>query len=385
MTRVSTFMMRTWLGFCATLVPAMLVGCAAPEQPAPREPNRLKLIRQGDTAYLSGIDPIRGFANGRDSTFTHCLELVLKALGRPISYDELMGLSGLAFRTQFRAHRWDVGNSDPLVGENCVAPMCSSVGVDFVVRVVRQDELTEAADLRQAITQSIDNRRMPVLAANIIPPEDWGIITGHGPGRTWLCRSYNGGALGRNVQANGWPTAVVLLRKLKPRPAAKEQYLASLRRAIDFFDQRRAGDYAQGTKAFEYWCTALLHVRDRDYIHANAWTYIGLMDARAAAVRYLRSIAPGFGERGKYITDAADLYEREVRLLQDNYRFVPSESKFPDTIPPRSDRQAQADALHKAVGLETQAIDLLRKAIAPLGEGRSDRPPQRPLHTNRSR
>ncbi len=362
MTRTTTFMMRTRLAVCATLISLLQAGCAAPEKRPPRERTRLELIRRGGTVSISGIGPLAGFAKDRDSTFTHCLERVLEAKGRKVGYDELMGLSGLAFRLQFRAGRWDVGNTDPLVGENCVATMCSAVGVEFEVRVVRLDELTQAAALRQAITQSI-NWRMPVLAANIIRPEDWGIITGYSPGHKWLCRSYNGGALRTDRPANGWPTAVVLLRKLKPRPDAKEQYVASLRRAIDFFERRRTGDYAQGTKAFEYWCDALLRVRDRGYIHANAWTYIGLMDARAAAARYLRSIAPGFGARGEFMKQAADLYDREVRLLQANYRFVPSESKFPDTLPPQSIRQSQVDALRKAMGLEAQAIAALRKAI----------------------
>jgi len=362
-TRISISMRRMLVGFSAALILVPIAGCAAPERPPPREKSRLKLIRsRGGTVYLSGIGPLLGFAKGRDSTFTHCLERVLEAKGRKIGYDELMGLSGLAFRLQFSAGRWDVGNPDPLVGENCVAPMCDSIGVEFEVRVVRQDELSEAAALRQAIAQNID-WRMPVLAANIIRPEDWGIITGYRPGHKWLCRSYNGGALQEDRPANAWPTAVVLLRKLKPRPAAKEQYLASLRRAIDFFERRRTGDYAQGAKAFDLWCDALLRVRDRGYIHANAWTYIGLMDARAAAARYLRSIAPGFGARGKYMIQAAEFYDREVRLLQDNYRFVPSESKFPSTLPPRSLRQSQVDALRKAQALETQAIAALRKAI----------------------
>ncbi len=356
-------MTRLRLGVSATLILALAAGCAAPKTPSPREKSRLKLIRgPGGTATVSGIGPLLGFAKGRDSTFTHCLERVLEAKGRKVGYDELMGLSGLAFRIQFRAGRWDVGNPDPLVGENCVAPMCDAIGVEHEVRVVRQDELTEAAALRQAITQSID-WRMPVLAANIIRPEDWGIITGYRPGHKWLCRSYNGGALREDRPANGWPTAVVLLRKLKPRPAAKEQYVASLRRAVDSFERRRTGDYAQGAKAFDYWCDALLRVRDRNYLHANAWTYIGLIDARAAAVRYLRQIAPGFGPRGKYLLQAADLYDREVRLLQANYRSVPAESKFPSSLPPRRLRQAQFDALKKAKALEEQAIAALRQAF----------------------
>ncbi|MBK8269996.1 MAG: hypothetical protein IPK83_17540 [Planctomycetes bacterium] len=160
----------------------ILIGCGGPKpQPSIPEPERARISRiseQPGATRLEGLGPIRGFAQGRDCTLIHCLELVLQGLGRPVDYDELMGVSGMAFRLQFRIDRWDVGNPDPLVGESTLDPLFMAIGWEYDIKVVRRDQMSEAAALRGQITQSID-KGVPVLAANIIRPEDWGIIVGY--------------------------------------------------------------------------------------------------------------------------------------------------------------------------------------------------------------
>ncbi|MCG8408782.1 MAG: hypothetical protein MI923_26550 [Phycisphaerales bacterium] len=339
-----------------------LTGCQQLSSMSSRERSRLSQERdESGTVRLVGIGPIRGFAKDRDHTLMHCLELVLEAMGREIGYDELMGMSGMAFRLQFRVDRWGVGNPDPLVGENCVDVLMSAIGLKHEVLIVERNELAEAAALRRRIKESID-LEIPVLAANIIEPEDWGIITGYRPDFKWLCRSYNGGALESDRMASGWPTAVILFEK-QSRPPANQAYLASVRRAVDLFEKRRSGSYALGEKAFDYWCQSLQTVQTRQYIHPNVWTYIALMDARASAARYFRRISLEFGANEHYALQAADYYDQEVRLLRDGYQYVPSEKDYPGTLPPPHFRQRQIEVLRKAKELEKNAIDALRKLL----------------------
>ena len=351
------------LALCA----GRLAGCAEPTPPppytaTPREHPRVAVIheRPGE-ARIEGLGPIEGFAKGRDCTLMHCLELTLDLCGRGISYDELMGLSGAAFRTQFRVDHWDVGNPDPIVGDSCLPRLFTAIGWEYDLRVVRRDELSEVSDLRQAIARSID-RGMPVLAANIIPPEDWGIITGYHRDGSWTCRSYNGGAERADRPATGWPTAVVLLTRAGPRPAVHDAHADSIRHAIELFEKPRSGDYAEGDKALENWCEALATVRDRKYLHPNFWTYIGLIDARGAAARYLRSIAAEFTLRETHINAAADWYEKEVRLLLGGLENVPSERRYPDSMPPVEMRNRQVEVLRQAQSMERSAIEALKKA-----------------------
>jgi hypothetical protein len=341
-----------------------LCGCPPPAGTSPTERSKLALIsdRRPGLKRLEGLGPIRGFAKGRDNTFMHCLELVLEALGRPIGYDELMGLSGAAFRVQFRVDQWDVGNPDPLVGNDCLPVLFAAVGWEYETWVVRQDEIAEANALREAVAQSITERYTPVLAANIIPPEDWGVIVGVQPDRTWLCRSYNGGAERVDMPAKAWPTAVVLLTRRLPRPDPTRAHADSIRRAVESFDKRSTGPYALGSKAFDEWRQSLKSVRNEKYLHANFWTYIGLIDARAAAVRYLRSIAKEFGPREIHLNMAADWYDKEVQLLLKGLADVPSQQRYPDSMPPKEMRERQVETLRQAQTYEKSAMEALRKA-----------------------
>jgi hypothetical protein len=342
------------------------LGCPAPQgppaPPPPRERSHVSIVREkpGDVR-VDGVGPIRGFAQGRDCTFMHCLELVLEASGRKITYDELMGISGMAFRTQFRPEHWDVGNPDPLSGVSCVDYLFPAIGCNFEMRFVKHDDYAEADNLYRDVRKSIEDR-MPVLAANIIPPEDWGIIVGCRGPRIWLCRSYNGGAEETDQPALGWPTAMVFLTLKKDRPPIHQVHVESLRRAVELFNRKSTGPAALGRQAIEAWIAALLSPKDRSYVHANFWTYVSLIDARGAAVRYLRMIAKEFGSKEIHLGMAADHYDSEVRLLLDGLQNVPSENAYPSSMPPAELRSKQSDTLRQALVLEEKAMESLRKS-----------------------
>ncbi len=343
---------------------ALFTGCSAKpaDEPTIRERSRVSIVRDrpGDVR-CDGIGPLRGFAKGRDCTFMHCLELVLEASGRKINYDELMGLSGMAFRTQFRTDRWDVGNPDPLAGEPVLDILFPAIGWDYELRIVKQEDYAEKDALYRAVAKSID-AGLPVLAANIIPPEDWGLIVGYRGPRTWLCRSYNGDAETSDKPATGWPTATLFLTNKKSRPDPRKMHFESIRRAIEMFDRKAGGANLIGKKALEAWVEALRSPKDRTYIHANFWTYVSLIDARGAAVRYLRMIAKDYGSRDLHIGMAADYYDSEVRLLLDGMNNVPAEHTFPVGLPPAEYRNKQIDTLRQAIALEEKAVESLKKA-----------------------
>lgn len=342
-----------------------LAGCAEPQKPHPPqvESSHVAVVRErAGAARIDGLPALRGFAGGRDCTFMHCLELALDAVGRPIPYDELMGVSSLAFRLQFRVDRWDVGNSDPLIGESVLPALFAAVGWEYTVQIVRREDRVEADALFNTVGRSID-AGVPVLATNVIPPEDWGLITGYRSPRTWLCRAYNGGAEQFDMTATGWPTAVVVLTRRKPRPESGPLHAESIRRAVQLYDSRSHGAFALGAQAFEEWARSLRAPSSRTYIHPNFWTYVCLIDARGSAVRYLKSIAGEFGGREKHIRSAADWYDQEVRLLLAGLKNVPSEHLYPDDLPPADLRSRQIETLRQAKALEGKAIEALRQAM----------------------
>lgn len=358
--------LRPWIAALSAV--SITSACGPPketqEYQPPRERSRIAVVRERPgSARLEGLGPIRGFAIGRDSTFMHCLELVLDALGRKIEYDELMGISGMAFRIQFCADRWDPGNPDPLVGRNCVDDLCRDIGISYELFVVRREDLLAADALRRRVIEQLD-RGLPVIAANVMPPEDWGFLTGYQrDGGIWLCRAYHGDAERVDRVARAWPTAVVFINKERPRPDPVVAHRASIRRAVDLFAARSTGAYALGAAAFDQWMQRLAGPVDRTYIHPNAWTFVGLLDARSSAVRYLRAIAQDFGPRQATILRAAELYEQEVRLLHAAIADVPGEAQFPDSLPPVELRNRQISVLSRAKALEQQAVAVLGEAL----------------------
>ena len=156
-------------------------------------------------------------------------------------------------------------------------------------------------------------------------------------------------------------TAVVLLTNRKNRPDAHKSHVDSLRRAVEQFEKKPAGGIALGRQAFETWITNLRSPKDRTYIHANFWTYVSLIDARGAAVRYLRSIAKEFGGKDLHVGMAADYYDSEALLLLQGLSNVPAEHSYLNAMPPAELRNKQIDLLRQALVLEEKALESLKR------------------------
>ncbi len=339
------------------------VGGCDPAAPAVRERSRIGIVKTGDDVRLTGLTALCGWGEGRDNTFMHCLETVVNALGRELDYDELMGLSGMAFRTQFRLGIWDAGNADPLVGADRVRPLLEAIGLDYEIGHPDPANLAEFGRARQSVAASIDYG-VPALATNLIPPENWGIITGYRykGGQKWWCRTYAPSARSVDQLATNFPSALVVLTRVRPRPDLRAARRASIARAVEMADRLMVDGYAQGLRAYDEWCAMLMRAADREYLHPNAWTYVSLIDARAAAVRYLRRLALEFGDRREHLERAAEAYVRQRQTLLSALDAVPWPRDAPVGLPSFSVRQKQINALRAAAQIEAEALRNLRAA-----------------------
>lgn len=353
---------RAWRCAFFALWAGALAGCAGPAILPPQDRVRVAVIRVGQNeATLDGIEPIRGFGVERDNTFMHCLELVLAALGRPIPYEDLMGLGGAAFRLQVRVDTWCSSGPDALVGYDCVAPVMAAVGLDYVAFYPRRDSDSDVQRIRREVVRSI-NLGLPVLASNVIPPADWGIIAGYRQrGAEWRCRAYADAARERDQRAVDWPLAVIVISPPKPPADMRPAYMASLKRAVELYETSLAGDYVLGRAAFDHWSRQLMLATDRSYIQPNAWTYASLLDARTAASRFLRGLAQKLPAHQGTLNAAADLYAREAELLRGGFADVPFPAQIPVGLASPDQRRRQVDLLREARDLEAQAVDLLKR------------------------
>jgi len=98
----------------------------------------------------------------------------------------------------------------------------------------------------------------------------------------------------------------------------------------------------------------------------NAWIYESLVDARKSARNYLRSIKSEFGEKaGEHLEAAAEAYGKLVDELARKSSAVSYPWDFKDIEKDWTQdmRDAQADALEKALLLEQVAIGEIEQAL----------------------
>lgn len=61
-----------------------------------------KVKRENGKVWIDGVAPLR-WGNSRECTYAGALEAALAVTEHPVSYNDIMGLSGLAFRVRWWA------------------------------------------------------------------------------------------------------------------------------------------------------------------------------------------------------------------------------------------------------------------------------------------
>ena len=243
--------------------------------------------------------PTLGWRQGRDNTFIGALTAAAQAMGDDVSYDYVMGVSGAAFKVHLCQPEWCPSAGDAGPGFN--AAMAATAALGYVTETVfsNREKADEVRKVREAVVRSID-QGLPVVAINLVRSDDWGVITGYADqGKTFLCRTYwDSGE--EYAEADKWPGIAVFLRDRKKPPARKQLLKGSLELAVKLAKTRSFKNYLSGFAAYRNWALQLLEdarfasKRIQQAMQANAFTYQTLTDGRAAASRYLRSIAGEF-------------------------------------------------------------------------------------------
>lgn len=317
----------------------------------------------------------------RGNSVMGALELALHTIGDQTSYDELMGTSGMAFRLQMALPEWCPSAPYAGVGYDCVPHAAAALGRDIEWIPAEPAASDPMARRVEAIVDSID-RDVPVLYG----AEECGLIVGyHHGGRQFSVRSYfDPSEMYSVLDRLDWPSPGIL-GDAEPAPGPEQKLHRSLELAVDLarceqrFPTHHPGrHYACGFAAWEAWIDGL---RDDERfqaipreqlavaIQANAWCYRSLIDARAAAGRYL-------GRAGDGLARIADLYERLALLLEEGLGVVPQPRAWlkDDGIGigyrmqtgddwPAAHRHQQADTLERGLDLERQAIGAIEALL----------------------
>ena len=330
------------------------------------------VARQNGRVWIEPFEELRWDWTQTNSTL-RCWAIIYQTLGLDITYADLMGVTGMAFRLQL--HEQWCGSSPHLIcgwrgGENLLiqASPFQIVGIG-----VRADDPESVETARQRIRDSID-RGIPVITSS---EEDGLIVAYEDEGRMLIWHNYFKMGRPQWERMDKWPWGVGLLERRPIPPDRPACYRASLQAAVNLWSTARFGDYHSGQAAYEKWVrelreedrfAALDEKALRRLAHNNAHIYESLYRARRCAVEYLDRITDAFGpEQQADLRRARELYAEVAALLggADRPTVV---APYPHNWKPgetwtQEQRLRQASNLEQAQRLEVQAVETLRHLL----------------------
>lgn len=273
------------------------------------------LLKNNSKCILKDIMRL-SWGKGIECSWVGALYAALRYMGETYTYHQLMGMSGVCWRTCF-TDVWDYSCTDALVAFDYVTPLFENLGYSFhmVDRVEKHERKTE----RLAVMKDIQNGK-PVLAINLRVAPEWGVITGYiENGCRFLCRTYFDKEIfddleqetcenqeGRQVVFEDnegylfndfWPFLLLHFGEKKNIPSSLEILKTSLSILIASFHAKKNCDYYQGKDAYKAWMKGLSResdfqiASDKDNVLrrlcVNDSMLCSLIDARCAAVSYL--------------------------------------------------------------------------------------------------
>jgi len=303
-------------------------------------------------SYIDGI-PLLRWGEWRDSSYCGCETALLNAAGFDVSYEEVMGLSGVCWQTIMRAD-WDPSSQMPQNGRLCEQNVGNALGI--AVYTLRDEK-----KIRKQAKKSLD-AGIPVLLVEGRWAPEWNIACGYALengaekffGRTYFdCQHTENPQNTIEHQAaqvaadeihteNGYvllnkfpgcaPQALTRFydKSCKPIPR-KDALRVSLETCLAMFELPRGEHHAFGGDAYDILIEGLSQ-EDEAYRAqcGNDQYHIGsLMDARRAAYVYLESSADLLqGNPKALLEQAAELYRTMFDKLADAIPYEKTSGVF---------------------------------------------------------
>jgi len=299
--------------------------------PIPGKPYAVKTENGG--SYIDGI-PLLKWGEWRDSSYCGCLTTLLNAIGIPVSYEEVMGLSGVCWQA-IMAYCWDPSGQMPQNGKLCEKNVGDALGI--AVYTLKREKA-----IRRHAKASIDAGIPFLLVGGRWAPE-WCLVCGYTVedgrekffGRTFF-DSQNDNVPERTIEGQSTrvpeseiytenlyfytsgfpgvvPHALTRFYDKKRKPISRKQALkVSLETSLMMFELPSKETHAFGYDAYDVLIEGL-SLNDAAYQAKckNDCYHIGsMLDARRAAYIYLRESAGLLaGENKAKLAKIADIYK----------------------------------------------------------------------------
>jgi hypothetical protein len=346
------------------------------------------IVRDGGATVLKGYEDI-DWGRSResiDNSFIRCLTHVLNAAGEDLTYSDLMGLSGAAFRVQVVQPELCPSAACAEVGIDCYKPALESVGyaMDTIWAQARSDSgsLTDGTQakidtetLTETDPKNIERARKSVVESiekgrpAIYQVEEHSLIVGYrDAGRCLVLREYCNTSGPGYTDKEQLPWSISVVKDKIRTPDRREEILKSLRRGLEVANTAKCDNVACGFAAYEAWIQTIErgygHLSDQQafgWLLGNAYVYESLFNAREAASDYLRSVSEELDEGASdCLLRAADLFARLHKNLHAQWSCAPYPWWLSEEKPWTQERKAKERQLLK------ESLDLDRRAFAEI-------------------
>lgn len=330
----------------------------------------------GESRILDGVPSPSGLTAG-SCALARALMAMLAHRGRPVGYDALMGLGGIAFMTPIgedfrrpvgdRARCEGLAEALAVVGLHGQVLLRAGAGGDDQGKGAGDDELWEP------VCEALERGFAAPVLGWPGAQDDWGIVAGHDRGRGLWCGRPHGYRGDAYLGAPPAGEALVIVREKGPRAQAAQAALRALRRAVE-----GRGEVAE---AYERWEGMLDERWEQDpdapehvaRVMRHELATEALADARTAAAGFLRSCAGLLGPAGgEWALAAAELYDGLVARIEARRPPV-LDSKAARALASERLRNQWREQLGLIAQLDLEAMDCVARALtSDLGPGEMD-------------
>jgi hypothetical protein len=328
------------------------------------------MIRREEDRVWLDLDELYPSTDHQPNTVFKSMAIAFRAMGTPITYVDLMGLSAAAFRIQVGGALCP-SSPHPHLGYPCDRLAEEILGFRFVEYGWEPKRRSKTRVARAAVRASIDGGA-PVLTAE----EETGLVVGYlADGQELLFRDPRSrkGDPPRLLGATPiWGLAVITE---PPRQPSRDQVVRSLEVAVELAraQERFDGSYASGFTALRAWIS---HLRDASFIpnaeldlgaiiEGNAHIYDCFQDARRCASEYLSLWKSEFpAEVESRLDGVATRYADIAHRLDAGREHLPRASELRRGSEwTEEHRHLQASVLEEVLALETEVIEGIQEAL----------------------
>lgn len=290
-----------------------------------------------ESVMLENVPPIIRGAPGnlskpsRAHALYAALENAMRIMGEPYDYDFLMGVSGHAFRLMI--HQGGVYIEPPDDGQGHYFRYHTLTPIGFQKKGGTHAWCTEkpkedtAVEIRASLAQGL-----PALKCHHFP--HWGVIIGYEGGR-FVINAHNGKQ--ERLALSGGLAGCHVLERLPDKPDIARSVAASFPIIVDYAFRERMpqGDTSwfhkqySGLAAYDCWI-ANLREGGKAQKFAYSWNYLTLLDARRAALGYLKQVRKYYkGDSLRELAELIEKYDAIVTCLHANLKHFPRKKDTP--------------------------------------------------------